>query len=72
MSIAMRRELTNEYPTADDREQMGRILRHAFPLGLGSFTGLPEALKEAMWSGDACSEQGPNLPIYGGMRTFNR
>lgn len=28
----------------DDREQMGRFLRHAFPLGLESFTDVGEFL----------------------------
>jgi hypothetical protein len=34
-------ELIGEYPAADDCEQMGRFLRHAFPLGLRSFAELP-------------------------------
>jgi hypothetical protein len=38
-------ELIGEYPTADDREQMGRFLRHAFPLGLGLFAEFPSALR---------------------------
>ena len=29
-----------DYPAADDRQQMARFLRHAFPLGLKSFAGL--------------------------------
>jgi hypothetical protein len=33
----MKHELIGGYPTADGREQMGRFLRHAFPLDLGSF-----------------------------------
>lgn len=33
-------ELISRYPAADDREQMGRFLRHAFPLGTESFSGL--------------------------------
>lgn len=33
-------ELIGGYPAADDREQVGRFLRHAFPLGLKSFAGL--------------------------------
>lgn len=33
-------ELIGRYPAADDREQMGRFLRHAFPLGTESFSGL--------------------------------
>jgi len=37
-------ELIGEYPAADDREQMGRFIRHAFPLGLGSFAELMDAL----------------------------
>jgi hypothetical protein len=36
-------KILGTYPTADEREQMGRFLRHAFPLGLGSFS---EALKD--------------------------
>lgn len=39
----MTRELIGGYAAANDREQMGRFLRHAFPLGLGSFA---ELLKE--------------------------
>ncbi len=34
----MTRELIGGYAIANDREQMGRFLRHAFPLGLQSFT----------------------------------
>ena len=30
----------------DDRQQVGRLLRRAFPLGVGSFSGLPDALQE--------------------------
>jgi hypothetical protein len=41
----MSRELIGEYPAANDREQMGRFLRHAFPLGLGSFSELLDLLK---------------------------
>lgn len=41
----MARELIGGYPAANDREQMGRLLRYAFPLGLGSFTGLLKNLK---------------------------
>ena len=41
----MMQQLLGEYPAADDREQMGRFLRHAFPLGMGSFADLPYALK---------------------------
>ena len=38
-------ELIGEFPAVNDREQMGRFLRHAFPLEafpleLGSFTEL--------------------------------
>lgn len=33
-------ELIGRYPAANDREQMGRFLRHAFPLGLEPFAGL--------------------------------
>jgi hypothetical protein len=40
----MTHELISGYPSADDREQMGRFLRHAFPLGLGSFAELLSAL----------------------------
>ena len=47
MGNAKRHEPITKYPAADDREQIGDLLRHAFPLGLGSFMGLPEALKEA-------------------------
>ncbi len=42
----MTRELIGGYPAADVREQMGRFLRHAFPLGLGSFTELLSDLKD--------------------------
>lgn len=31
------RELLSSYAAANEREQMGRFLRHAFPLDLGSF-----------------------------------
>jgi hypothetical protein len=31
------RELLSSYAAANDREQMGRFLRHAFPLDLGFF-----------------------------------
>jgi hypothetical protein len=41
----MSHELIGEYPAANDREQMGRFLRHAFPLGLGSFSELLNVLK---------------------------
>jgi hypothetical protein len=50
----MTHELISEYPSADDREQMGRFLRHAFPLGLGSFAELLGALK-----GEEASESAP-------------
>jgi hypothetical protein len=33
-------DLIGGYPAANDREQLGRFLRHAFPLGLESFSGL--------------------------------
>lgn len=39
-------ELLEEFPATDDREQMGRLLRHAFPLGPGSFAELSNTLKE--------------------------
>ena len=39
-------KLIGEYPAADDREQMGRFLRHAFPLGLGLFKELLGSLEE--------------------------
>jgi hypothetical protein len=39
-------ELIGGYPAADGREQMGRFLRHAFPLGLRSFTELLEILND--------------------------
>lgn len=42
----MARELIGGHAAANDREQMGRFLRHAFPLGLGSFTELLNALDE--------------------------
>ena len=35
----MTRELIGGYPQ-DGREQMGRFLRHAYPLALSSFVGL--------------------------------
>jgi len=40
-------ELMGRYAAVDDREQMGRFLRHAFPLGLASFTELLSTLKSA-------------------------
>ncbi len=42
----MARELIGEYPAANDREQMGRFLRYAFPLGLGSFSELLNVLND--------------------------
>jgi hypothetical protein len=42
----MARELIGDYAAANDREQMGRFLRRAFPLGLESFTELLSALDE--------------------------
>ena len=41
----MARELIDGF-AANDREQMGRFLRHAFPLGLGLFTELLSDLKD--------------------------
>ena len=38
-------ELIGGY-AANDRERMGRFLRHAFPLGLGLFTEMLAGLKE--------------------------
>jgi hypothetical protein len=38
----MTRELIGDFPAANDREQMGRLLRYSFPLRLGTF---PELLK---------------------------
>ena len=43
----MTSELIRRYAAANDREQMGRFLRHAFPLGLASFTELLSTLKSA-------------------------
>ena len=54
----MTHELIGEYPAADDREQMGRFIRHAFPLGLGSFAELLVAL-----DGEEASE--PAAPFTG-------
>lgn len=31
-------------PPPDDREEIGKFLRHAFPLGLESFEGLPSEI----------------------------
>ena len=42
----MARELIGGYAAADDREQMGRFLRYAFPLGLESFTELLNAVDD--------------------------
>ena len=36
----MTRELIGGFSAANDREQMGRFLRYAFPLGLESFAEL--------------------------------
>ena len=47
----MTHELIEEYPPADDLDHIGRVLRHAFPLGLGSFAGLPSALEGEVVSG---------------------
>lgn len=43
---AMTRELIGGFAAADNREQMGRFLRHAFPLGLGSFADVLKALEQ--------------------------
>jgi hypothetical protein len=37
----MTRELIGGFPAANDREQIGRFLRYAFPVGLESFKELP-------------------------------
>ena len=42
----MARELMAGYPAANDREQMGQLLRYAFPLGLKSFTELLSELED--------------------------
>jgi hypothetical protein len=42
----MTRELIGDYPAASDREQMGRFLRHAFPLGFESLAELLSVLKD--------------------------
>jgi hypothetical protein len=39
-------ELIGGYLAANDREQMGRFLRHASPLGSESFTELLSKLKD--------------------------
>ena len=36
----MTRELIGGFPASNHREQMGRFLRYAFPLGLESFAEL--------------------------------
>lgn len=33
-------DLIGRYPAVNDHEQMGRLLRYAFPLGLKSFSGV--------------------------------
>ena len=53
----MNHELIGKYPAADDREQMGRFLRQAFPLGLGSFVELLSALKDKDASGNSTHEE---------------
>ena len=55
----MTHELIGEYPAVDDREQMGRFLRHAFPLGLGSYAELLGAL-----SGEEASDPGPPFSVH--------
>jgi hypothetical protein len=47
------RELLSGYAAANDREQMGRFLRHAFPLDLGFFPEVRNAPN---------NEQRPELP----------
>jgi hypothetical protein len=37
--------LIGDYPAADDREQIGRFLRHAFPLGAQAFAELLRRLE---------------------------
>jgi len=44
-------ELIGGYAAANDREQMGRFLRHAFPLGVGSFAELLAVLKDKATEG---------------------
>jgi hypothetical protein len=39
-------ELISEYPAAGEREYIGRLLRHAFPLGLGAFAELLSAIRD--------------------------
>lgn len=53
----MNHELLGEYPATDDRDQMGRFLRHAFPLGLGSFAELLSALDGEQASGNPSREE---------------
>jgi hypothetical protein len=53
-------ELIGEYPATDDREQMGRFLRHVFPLGLRSFAEFPSALKGEETSGNTTREVSRN------------
>ena len=43
----MKHELIGGFPAADSREQMGRFLRHAFPLRLSSFSELLRSLEDA-------------------------
>lgn len=45
-AYAMTRELLGGYAAANDREQMGRFLRHAFPLGMESFADLLRELED--------------------------
>jgi hypothetical protein len=40
------KKLIGDFPAADDREQMGRFLSHAFPLGSKAFDALLSALDE--------------------------
>lgn len=49
----MKREVPIPSRNANDREQISRILRFAFPLGSGSFSDLPIALRDKVWSRDA-------------------
>jgi hypothetical protein len=46
-------EILSGYAATDDREQIGRFLRLAFPLELGSFPELLSALKEQESSGNS-------------------
>jgi hypothetical protein len=43
----MTHELIGGLPAANEREQMGRILRYAFPLGLASFNELLGSFEDA-------------------------